>query len=316
MNNRISHSDAIVRIKTSLDELERLEVNIWTSQFSAWQTDAELILRSLFGDNHPLTVKFTNVTNIFAIRVMNYDDHVLSSSNWHSKNDFQHVFHEYRNQIKGILEAAVRHLELMASQVRSNGTEVSVDRATAEEMARENGREPSDARDVFVVHGRDLAAARSLIDFLSAIDLHPIEWSEAVAGTGHPTPYVGEILDIAFDQAAAVVVLITPDDEGRLLPDFQQSSDPDHEKSFTPQARMNVIFEAGMAMGRDAKRTVLVQLGTVRPFSDIAGRHILRLDDSVSKRQQLAQRLQLAGCHVNIGGDRWHGVGDFGAPPS
>ena len=66
-------------------------------------------------------------------------------------------------------------------------------------------------------------------------------------------------------------------------------------------------------MGRSEDRTVLVELGTLRPFSDVAGRHVIRLDNSTQRRQELAQRLEAAGCPVNMTGTGWHTVGDFEA---
>jgi predicted nucleotide-binding protein len=304
----VNCSDAILRVTALIEELEGLEVSIWTSQFSAWQADAELTLRTLFGDKHPLTLRFIQSGSLFSIRTMSYDEGILHSSNWHAKSDFGNFFHVYRNETKGVLEAAIRHLQVLAAQTPS--VQETVEHSDTERTPSEVSHAVN-TRDVFVVHGRNLVVRDAVIDFLSAIDLHPIEWSEAVSGTGQPTPYVGDILDVAFGRAAAIVVLVTPEDEARLLPEFQESADPEYEKTLTPQARPNVIFEAGMAMGRDAKRTVLVQLGDVRPFSDVAGRHVLRLDNSVSKRQQLAERLRLAGCRVNTSGDRWHTAGDF-----
>ena len=55
-------------------------------------------------------------------------------------------------------------------------------------------KEPQEANKsrVFVIHGRNEAMRRALFDFLRAISLKPIEWGEAVALTGKPTPYVGE----------------------------------------------------------------------------------------------------------------------------
>ncbi len=172
-------------------------------------------------------------------------------------------------------------------------------------------RPPADTRDVFVVHGRNLMARDALFDFLRSIDLHPVEWSEAVHATGKPAPYVGEILDAAFSRAHAVVVLFTPDDEARLRESLRTDSEPPHETDLTGQARPNVLFEAGMAMGRSEDRTVLVELGSLRPFSDVAGRHVIRLDKSSQRRQELAQRLRAAGCPVNLEGTDWHTAGDF-----
>ena len=161
------------------------------------------------------------------------------------------------------------------------------------------------------MHGRNETARNALFSFLRSIGLNPLESSEAVKAVGHPTPYIGEILDAAFSHAHAVVVLFTPDDIARLQEQFRSDRDPRHEVEPTGQARPNVLFEAGMAMGRDSNRTILVEMGKLRPFSDIAGRHIIRLDGSSKQRQQLAQRLRAAGCPVNLDGTDWHTEGSF-----
>jgi predicted nucleotide-binding protein len=166
-------------------------------------------------------------------------------------------------------------------------------------------------RQVFVVHGRNQKARDSIFIFLRTIGLHPLEWSELVKATGKGSPYVGEILDRAFSEAQAVVVLMTPDDEGQLRQIFRKPDDPMHETELTPQARLNVVFEAGMAMGRNSQRTIIVELGGLRPFSDVVGRHVIKLDNTSQKRQELAQRLQTAGCTVNLNGTDWHTDGNF-----
>ena len=168
-----------------------------------------------------------------------------------------------------------------------------------------------DARRVFVIHGRNEVLRRSMFTFLRSIGLEPIEWTQAVQWTGSGLPYITEILIEAFNHAQAVVVLMTPDDEARLLPDFQSANDPSYEIDLTPQARPNVIFEAGMAFMHDPKKTVLVEIGQLRPFSDIGGQHTIRLDNSTAKRQALAMRLRDAGCHVNLDGTDWHEEGNF-----
>ena len=56
-------------------------------------------------------------------------------------------------------------------------------------------RPPTDAQDVFVVHGRNSAARNAMFEFLRSIGLHPLEWSEATIYTGKPSPYIGEILN-------------------------------------------------------------------------------------------------------------------------
>lgn len=164
---------------------------------------------------------------------------------------------------------------------------------------------------VFVIHGRDEVTRRALFDFLRAIDLKPIEWSEAVSLTGTPAPHIGEIIDAAMLHAQAIVVLFTGDDQARLRDEFLSGNDPAYERKTTPQSRPNVIFEAGLALGKYPERTILVQVGILRPFSDIAGRHFIRLRNSSKSRQELAQRLKLAGCEVDLSGTDWHDAGSF-----
>jgi len=166
-----------------------------------------------------------------------------------------------------------------------------------------------DSRKVFVVHGRNEAIREAVFDFLRALDLAPIEWAQAIAMTRKGTPYVGEVLDAALANAQAIVVVMTPDDEARLRGEFQSGNDLEYEKELTPQARPNVLFEAGLALGREPDRTILVEIGKLRPISDLAGRHLIRLDNSVAKRQALATRLKEAGCSVNLDGIDWHTAG-------
>ena len=77
-----------------------------------------------------------------------------------------------------------------------------------------------------------------------------------------------------------------------------------------------MLFEAGIALGHHAERAVLVELGVVRAFSDIAGRHVIRLDGGPESRKVLAQRLQDAGAAVDMTGTDWLSAGDLLQPPS
>ncbi len=164
---------------------------------------------------------------------------------------------------------------------------------------------------VFVVHGRNEKARSGVFAFLRALGLKPVEWNQAIKKTGEPSPYVGSILEAAFREAAAVVVLLTPDDEARLRKKFLKPRDPDYEKKLTGQARPNVLFEAGMAFGKNPNSTVLIQFGDIRPFSDVGGRHILRLSDDPTSRQEFATKLANAGCNVDTFGTDWLSAGDF-----
>lgn len=169
----------------------------------------------------------------------------------------------------------------------------------------------SNGNKIFVVHGRDLRLRDGMFTFLRSIGLEPIEWAEAVMMTGKSAPYIGEILEVAFSKAQAIVVLLTGDDEARLRDELHGAKEAGYEINLTPQARPNVLFEAGMAMAFSPDRTVLVEFGHLRPFSDVAGRHSVKMDGASKKRQELAQRLEQAGCLVKMSGTDWHNAGDL-----
>jgi predicted nucleotide-binding protein len=169
------------------------------------------------------------------------------------------------------------------------------------------------SRRVFVVHGRNRAARFAIFAFLRSIGLAPIEWSQALAATGKASPYIGEAVDAALATAQAVVVLWTPDEIVALRPEYADGKD-DPETRPALQARPNVIFEAGLAIGRAPDRVVLVELGHVRHFTDVAGRNTISLRNSVACRQELADHLRTIGCTVDLSGTDWHTAGDFSAP--
>lgn len=200
-------------------------------------------------------------------------------------------------------------VSLNAESYEAVDSEFGTKQVQTESLQRMN--QSVDRRKVFVVHGRNLRLRDAMYTFLGALKLDPIEWSEAIRETGKGSPYVGEILDTAFSKARAVVVLLTPDDEAILRSEFFSEDDEPFERELRGQARPNVLFEAGMAFGHHPEQTILVQVGNLRPFSDIAGRHIIHMDDSVKKRKQIADRLKSAGCNVSIDGERWMEAGDF-----
>jgi predicted nucleotide-binding protein len=203
---------------------------------------------------------------------------------------------------------------------RLDHTECAYEVVTAEVMGNVSPRQYAepvpevDPREVFVVVGRNTDANNSMFAFLRAINLKPIEWSMAIAATGSGSPYIGDALEAAFARAKAVVVFMTPDDIAQLRPEYASGGDDDPELKPTPQARPNVLFEAGMALGLHPNRTILVELGALRSFSDVAGRHAVRLDNSPAKRGELANRLKNAGCAVDTSGSDWYSAGDFTAP--
>jgi len=173
----------------------------------------------------------------------------------------------------------------------------------------EGARRPK--REVFLVHGRDMATRTALVQLLKAFDLRVISWDDASSATGEPNPYTGDVVRAGMDLSDAVVVLFTPDDVGQVHPRHRLPWDGPTETEPTGQARLNVVFEAGMAMARDRRKVVLVEVGRVRPMSDTAGVNVVRLTSSVESRRQLGRRLRDAGLDVMMEDEDWRTAGDF-----
>ncbi len=291
---------------TRLEELKQEAINAMAlyqageAAREAWKAKVQAVLNRVLGVDSELAGKMRS--NRYGLMMFTAD---TPASAW------ERAFVGGVETAIGYIDAAIFELGLFAeaSDRRRLQPEPS-----AKEGSPGDGESPGpDRRAVFVIHGRNEAARDAIFDFLRSLGLLPIEWSQAVLATGRPSPYVGDILNAAFRRAQAVLVLMTPDDEAQLRTPYRRPGDPQHETELTPQARPNVLFEAGMAMAWDENRTVLVELGRCRPFSDIGGRHVLRLDNSTERRQDLAQRLATAGLEVDTTGTDWHSRGSLGA---
>ena len=162
--------------------------------------------------------------------------------------------------------------------------------------------EQRDPKRVMVVHGRNLATRNAIFTFLRALGLEPIEWEVAVAETGMGSPHNLEAVRAAMDLGQAVVVVLTAEDQAGLLPEL---AGKEEDVSLAGQPRQNVILEAGLAMGLNPQRTILVELGPIRRASDFEGLNTIRLSNAAATRSSLRSRLRNAGCAVAEDGTDW-----------
>lgn len=213
--------------------------------------------------------------------------------------------------------AMMRGVAVQHSTVRSAPTssvpssDASISRETRK--PKRAASKPNQSNRVFVVHGRNKTVRKGLFDFLRAVGLDPVGFEKAGVLTGTGTPYIGRVLDTAFAKVKAIIVLFTPDDEAKLKDEFFKTGDRSFERELTGQPRPNVIFEAGMAFGRQPDRTILVHVGKIRPISDIEGRHFVQLTNSVAKRHQLLVKLETIGLKVDYANADWQDTGEFEA---
>ena len=155
-----------------------------------------------------------------------------------------------------------------------------------------------DPKRVFVIYGQNIAGYNELCKFLRSVGLDPKSFFD-ISNELHGSPTVFEIIRHGMDQAAGVVALFTADEWAYLRPELAQAG-ATSERLSRWQARPNVIFEAGLAMGLDARRTIFVRLGNVSLFSDVGGIHSIHLDNSTDNRHLLRGRLKAAGCDPDM----------------
>jgi hypothetical protein len=75
---------------------------------------------------------------------------------------------------------------------------------------------------IFVVHGRDAKLRDAMYEFLGALGLKAQEWGHAIRaarGKGG-NPYVNDAVAKIMEQAQAIVVMLSPDDEVKLKDQF------------------------------------------------------------------------------------------------
>ena len=283
LNHQLNEGQAILTYPISdVDDLKVAE-----QEFDRWYDYTRDLLSKLFTTNKTRG----EFTSLGAVSVSYPSDRVDLNA-----KEFHRLLEQYLNKIRSIMD----RLELFEEDSSASVT-----------VLPEEVEAATDKKVVFVVHGRNENLRRAIFEFLRAIDLRPLEWTQVMKKTSQGAPYIGDVLDVAFGQAQAVVVLLTGDDEARLQKKFWKENESENEVKLTPQARPNVLFEAGMAMGRNAKRTILVQIGELFPWSDIGGRHITHLDNTAENRHEVVQKLKAAGCEVDDSGKDWLTTGDF-----
>lgn len=148
---------------------------------------------------------------------------------------------------------------------------------------------------VFIVRGQDQRPVDVLEQFLHFAGLEVLSWNDAEELTGDTQPDTYKVIVEAMKAASAIIIVLSPDDEARLKGDFTGTP-----HNLEGQPRQNVLIEAGMALGTNRKRTILVESESRRPISDIAGLNWVTMDGTWENREKLVKRLVRAGAQVKL----------------
>jgi predicted nucleotide-binding protein len=307
---KLTKQEAIEKVKVLVSRIPSLETQKrFGEDFKKWQHDARALLKHVFPTDKEYIKEFDDIS---------YSPIIFSTGTHDSR--FDEAFLSGLRSARAMLQSRMDEISQFWPEpdiTTTSGSPVLVPVPVPVPVPADVARTaagPKHPELVFVIHGRQLLG--EFHTFLRALGLTPLEWSKARNLTGKTNPFTWEIVDKALSEAGAIVALLTPDDEARLAPHLCSEHESPLEKEYLSQPRQNVLFEAGVAYGRVPERTILVRVGSHRPMSDLAGHHILELDDSPQSRQAVANALRTAGCSVDLTGADWFDAGKFSLSPT
>lgn len=152
------------------------------------------------------------------------------------------------------------------------------------------------ASSVFVVHGHDAHTRDQVCDELRRIGVEPVTLAKE---RGPSQSLLQKFLRVA-ERANFAIVLLTPDDFGASLRQYDQPGVGTHALKF--RARQNVILELGFFYGRLGWENVFVLQGPAPKAypdfehpSDLAGVVFEEIDEAGAWKAELARKLAEAG---------------------
>ena len=166
----------------------------------------------------------------------------------------------------------------------------------------------ADPKKVFIIHGQNQNAADEMAKFVFSLGLEPLKFGEIRSRMGGGNTNIADVVVQGMSEAAHVIALFTPDEFSELRPKLARGKKG--EELHRWQGRPNVIFEAGIAYGRDPERVIFVKLGDVSLFTDANHVHYYKPTNDPKGHRKDLKRWLAHRCPVNDS-DQWMEVGDF-----
>jgi len=248
----------LARSISSKQELDQAEADL--DRWSAY--NRELLLRSF--DNPSVADEYSRYFGGFG---------VFDPSLERMIREYQESVTDKINRLQSIIE----RLELFPVRSVAPSAPVSTPKAV----------EQSYKRDVFIVHGHDIAAKEAVARFLMKLGLKPIILAEE--------PNRGRTIIEKLEGSSTVgfaVILLTGDDVG--------AAKADHA-NLKPRARQNTVLELGYFVAKLGRERVcaLYQAGVELP-SDYHGVAYVSLDDANGWQLLLAKEIKASGLDVDL----------------
>lgn len=257
---------AIERLKRAIEEIPRLkEPNSVSKEFRKWHRNTEVAIANTFEGNGRHVEDFKGVR---------FSPPIYTSST--PPAEFQRFFSAGLDSAASVLESMIEEIE-----------EYWPDEDEEQSSAVSTKRGLINTSRVFLVHGKDYGTREEVARFIEQLGISAVILEDQADQ--------GRTIIEKFEEEARVVglavVLLTPDDEGRL-----RNSD----NGLMARARQNVIFELGYFAGALGRRRVCAMIkGDVEIPSDYDGIVYIRLDEYRGWKLNLVQELKAAGFHVD-----------------
>lgn len=159
---------------------------------------------------------------------------------------------------------------------------------------------------VLVICGPNEAARIEMYDFLkNGAGFTVVEW-EQVKKNGLS---VVEALKAAFNTVQAVLLVFTGDELVKVKSRIKGEDKVENGSSFEAQPTHDMFLKAGIALGINHSRTILVALGKIKHFHTSFDSYIIKLTNADEDRRSLMEALKQKGCIVT--GKQWLVKGRF-----
>jgi len=187
-------------------------------------------------------------------------------------------------KLRETIENNIAKLEVVVEEIERGLYQISTETGGSLKTGHTGIVEPK----IFIVHGTDPTNAKDqLKNLLTEWGLNAVILQEQ--------PNRGQTIIEKFeeysDEVGCAIVLLTPDDEGRVA-----GSD-----DWKPRARQNVIFELGFFFGKLGRdKTICLYKGDTERPSDIAGIVYISFDKDLKRDVSYKLRKELKGIGFSI----------------
>lgn len=255
---------ALAELKALREAAGTPEVLCGGAAYDAWKAKVIVVMRQVLGDKSTTLDRFTN---------HRYTVGLWTGAPGEAEDDLRY-FASQVTRAAALIDAAIYEVELMAE-------------GQSAEIEPVPGITPG-AGTVFLVHGHDGVAKHDVARFVERITGKPPVILDEQANRGQT---LVEKFETHATTAAYAIVLVTPDDVGRV-----NGTDPATEQ---PRARQNVVFELGYFFGKLGRDRVAVLNSGVEKPSDVDGLAYIGYPAG-NWQVELAKELHMAGVPVDM----------------